>query len=241
MTMRVKTMRLGDMQNLVYLLEDIETHCMAVIDPGWDVPEILRASGSATITDILVTHWHEDHTNGIDELVISTRARVHALEAEIEYWGVTRDDLVFHTDFDRIQVGGSNILVLHTPGHSPGSACFYADEMLFTGDTLFVYGCGRCDLPGGDPMAMYKSLQRIADMFSMATVVYPGHDYADKRTTTLDDQTRYNPFLHQESSDDFIAFRAEHNYHRWPPYQPVGRGDPAWKDEEPRYSVNRNT
>lgn len=228
MPMNVRTLRLGDMQNLVYVLRDSDTRRMAVIDPAWDVPAILTAVGAGRVTDILVTHWHEDHTNGVDELQEATGARVHALACETAYWGVTLPGVIGHGDGDLIDIGRTALRVLHTPGHSPGSACLYADGCVFTGDTLFVYGCGRCDLPGGDAAALYHSLQRLLEAFPADTVVYPGHDYALKPISTLGEQRRLNPFLHRDSVDDFVTFRAEHNRHRQPPYRPVPRGEPVW-------------
>jgi glyoxylase-like metal-dependent hydrolase (beta-lactamase superfamily II) len=226
--MKVQSLQLGDMQNFVYLIEDPDTPRAAVIDPAWDVTAILDASGDSDITDVLVTHWHEDHMNGVDELVEATGARVHLLDTEAAFWNVDRQTLVRHVDGDCIQVGGLSIRILHTPGHSPGSACFQVDGALFTGDTLFVYGCGRCDLCGGDAQSMYHTLRRLVDGLPMDTVLYPGHDYADKPVSTLAEQVLLNPFLHQASCDEFVAFRNEHNNHRHPPYQPVMPGMPAW-------------
>lgn len=224
----IRSLQLGDMQNLIYLIEDLTTRSAAVIDPAWDVAAILDMAGGAIIEDILVTHWHEDHTNGIDELVSATGARVHLHASEAEYWNVNRDDLNLHNDGDAIGIGEIDLRVMHTPGHSVGSVCFYRDGALFTGDTLFVYGCGRCDLPGGDPVAMFQSLRRLQDMFPADIILYPGHDYADRQLTTLGEQIRHNPFLHQDTCAAFVAFRTEHNKHRHPPYQPVNRGEPAW-------------
>lgn len=224
----VHSLLLGDMQNLVYLIEDPQAQHMAVVDPGWDVAAICTAAGEAAITDILVTHWHDDHTNGIAELVEATAARVHILQVEAHFWGIESAPFVCHADGDRIRLGNIDIQVLHTPGHSPGSACFLADGALFSGDTLFIFGCGRCDLPGGDAQAMFHTLRRLQERLPPDTVLYPGHDYAEKQVSTLGEQTRLNPFLHQDTIEAFVAFRNEHNDHRHPPYQPVSRGAPAW-------------
>lgn len=226
--LNVRALQLGGMHNLVYVLEDSDTQRSAVIDPAWDVPAILAATGPGRITDILVTHWHEDHTNGVHELQEATGARVHALACETAYWDITLPGVVGHVDGDSIDIGRTALRMLHTPGHSPGSVCLYADGSVFTGDTLFVYGCGRCDLPGGDAAAMYHSLQRLLNALPPDTVVYPGHDYAIEPVSTLGEQHRLNPFLHPRTVDDFVAFRAEHNLHRQPPYRPVLRGEPAW-------------
>lgn len=227
MTIHVRSLQLGGMQNLVYLIEDLEAQRTAVVDPAWDAAAIRDAAGDALITDILISHWHEDHTNAVDEVVEATGARVHALGIEVDYWEV-KTPLVRHIDGDIVTLGDTEIQILHTPGHSPGSACFLTDGALFTGDTLFVYGCGRCDLPGSDAAALYRSLRMLQERVPPDTLVYPGHHYSDQKVTTLEEQMRANPFLHQDSAEAFVAFRAEHNKHRHPPYRPVPRGEPAW-------------
>lgn len=226
--MRVHTLLLGSMQNFVYLLEDPTTRRTAVIDPGWDVEAILKAAEALFITDILITHWHEDHINGVAELVEATGARLHLLEIEARFYDLNTKDLILHTDCDIIPIGKIGVRILHTPGHSPGSACYYAGNALFTGDTLFVFGCGRCDLPGGNPISMFYSLRRLQELFAPEILIYPGHHYAESRMSTLGAQILMNPFLHQASSAEFARFRAEHNKHRLPPYQPVMPGQPAW-------------
>ncbi len=115
-----------------------------------------------------------------------------------------------------------------TPGHSPGGCCYRLGNDLFTGDTLFVYGCGRCDLAGSDPGSMFRSLRKLAERIADPVIVHPGHRYAAAASTTMAEQRRGNPFLHFDDEDAFVAFRAEHNRHRLPPYGPVPRGQPAW-------------
>ncbi len=92
--------------------------------------------------------------------------------------------MVGHHGGDRVRVGDVEIELLHTPGHTPGSQCFLVDGMLVAGDTLFLEGCGRTDLPGADPAAMYDSLQRLAGLPD-DTVVYPGHRYSIASAGTL--------------------------------------------------------
>ncbi len=226
--MQVHSLLLGEMGNFIYLLEDPTSRRTAVIDPGWDVEAILQAAENLFITDILITHWHDDHIKGIAELVAATGAHVHMLEMEARYNDLNSNGLILHADCDMISIGKLAVRILHTPGHSPGSACYFADNALFTGDTLFIYGCGRCDLPGGNPISLFYSLRRLQLLFTPETLIYPGHHYAEPVVSTLGEQMLMNPFLHQTSSKEFAAFRAEHNLHRKPPYQPVMPGKPAW-------------
>jgi glyoxylase-like metal-dependent hydrolase (beta-lactamase superfamily II) len=227
-SLQVRRMLLGEMKNFVYLLKDTATCRAAVIDPAWDVSAILEQAGDVEVTDILVSHWHDDHVNGVEEMIARTGARVHLLDTEAAFWHVDLPTLVRHADGDVIELGSTPIRIVHTPGHSPGSACYAADDALFTGDTLFMYGCGRCDLEGSDIEAMYHSLQRLKNEFDPGTRIHPGHDYAEVPSSSLDEQLRRNPFLHPDTVESFVAFRTEHNNHRHPPYRPVERGAPAW-------------
>ncbi|HDO34018.1 MAG TPA: MBL fold metallo-hydrolase, partial [Chromatiales bacterium] len=183
----IHALELGPMENFVYLIRDHASGRAAVVDPAWEVPRILdlaREQG-VRITDILLTHSHHDHVNGIREVLEASDARMHLLRAEAQFWGRHMDLPTLHHGGDVIELGDTSIEILHTPGHTPGSACYRVGDRLITGDTLFVFGCGRCDLPGGDPARMFDTLRRIAEHFPRETVIHPGHNYADTPTSTL--------------------------------------------------------
>ena len=125
---------------------------------------------------------------GLAELLSHQAMPVHAHRQEAllvaEVTGLESGDVVAHDSGDRVSVGDIEVELLHTPGHTPGSQCFLVDGMLVAGDTLFLEGCGRTDLPGSDPEAMYYSLQRLASLPD-TTVVYPGHRYSVPSIGTL--------------------------------------------------------
>lgn len=221
---------LGPMQNLVYLLEDRATGQAAVVDPAWDAPLLLALAETwgLRITDVLITHAHDDHVNALDTLLARTGARTHLSRVEAAVWPGRPADALGHAHGERIVVGELEVELVLTPGHTPGSACYAVENFLLTGGTLLVYGCGRCDLPGGDAHAMHRSLMRLAARFPDDTLILPGHHYATQVFSTLGRQRWGNPFLHFDDPDAFAAFRAEHNRHRHPPYQPVPPGMPAW-------------
>lgn len=223
-------LQLGPMDNLVYLLEDRASGRAGVIDPAWDPAALLELAGQhgLVITDVLLTHSHDDHVNGVDVLLGYGRPLVHLSQAEAAFWPACPAEPVVHADGAKIRVGETELGLVLTPGHSPGSACYALDGHLFTGGTLFVYGCGRCDLPGGDAAAMHASLTRLEARFADDTLILPGHHYGDSMFSTMGEQRQGNPFLHFADAADFIAFRNEHNRHRWPPYRPVPPGAPAW-------------
>jgi glyoxylase-like metal-dependent hydrolase (beta-lactamase superfamily II) len=224
----IHALELGPMENFVYLVHDHATDRAAVVDPAWDVPAVLAlaAREGVRITDVLLTHSHHDHINGIEELLASRDAQLHLLREEARFWGRGLDLPTLHHGGDRIELGETPIHVLHTPGHTPGSACYHIGDHLITGDTLFVYGCGRCDLKGGDPEQMYVTLKDMATGLPGGTIIHPGHNYSETTTSTMEQQMEGNPFMHFDDSDRFITYRMHyHDSHRDSPYGPVCKGD----------------
>ena len=112
--------------------------------------------------------------------------------------------------------------MLLTPGHTPGSACYQLGDDLITGDTMFVFGCGRCDLSGGDPEVMYDTLQRMGRDLPGNTIILPGHNYSIIPSSSMTEQLEGNPFLHFHDKDAFVEYRMHiHDKTRDAPYQPV--------------------
>ena len=224
----IHALELGPMENFVYLIHDHATNRAAVVDPAWEVPEVLtlaRQKGMQ-ITDILLTHSHHDHINGIGEVLASHDAQLHLLKDEAKFWGQGLDLPTLHHGGDTIKLGETEIQTLHTPGHTPGSACYHIGNNLITGDTLFVFGCGRCDLRGGDPEQMYVTLKDMDERLPPGTIIHPGHNYSEVKTSTMEQQRQGNPFMHFDSSDEFIHYRMHyHDKHRDSPYGPVSKGD----------------
>ncbi|MDH5547610.1 MAG: MBL fold metallo-hydrolase [Gammaproteobacteria bacterium] len=223
---RIHTMELGPMENFVYLIEDIVTRTAAVVDPAWEVSKVNAKAKSLglKITDILLTHSHFDHINGIGDVHKEFDAQVHLLKEEAKFWGEYQDTPTTHHGGDMIQLGKTEISVLHTPGHTPGSACYRLGDDLITGDTLFVFGCGRCDLEGGDPHVMYQTLKKLGGSMPAHTCIHPGHNYSDRETSRMQDELDGNPFMHFDDEKDFVEYRmVKHDKIRNAPYLPVPR------------------
>lgn len=197
----------AQMQNFVYLIGDRAAGKCVVVDPAWDVAGIIdrAAEDGMRITGALVTHYHPDHVGGsIFGLSIEGLAKlqdtapckvhVHRLEGDgvKKVTGLSESDLVRHDGNDKVAVGDVEIELLHTPGHTPGSQCFRVGDALVSGDTLFLRGCGRVDLPGGDRAEMERTLtQRLATLPD-DLVLYPGHAYGGEHAK-LDEVRRTNP------------------------------------------------
>lgn len=224
----IHALELGPMENFVYVIHDHASGRAAVVDPAWDVPRVLElaAGQGMRITDILLTHSHHDHINGIEEVLQHHDAQLHLLKAEARFWGHHQDLPTLHHGGESIALGETQIEVLHTPGHTPGSACYRVGDDLISGDTLFVFGCGRCDLRGGDPEEMFHTLRRIREELSGKTVIRPGHNYAQQSTSTVTEQTAGNPFMLFDDVGQFVRYRMHvHDSYRDTPYNAVSRDE----------------
>jgi len=207
----IERLQLGPMANFVYLIVPPGDAPLAVVDPAWQ-PDAILARAAAVgrpISDIILTHHHPDHRNGVDALLDAGARRVHVQRAELPWlrglgWA---DHTVAHDGGDVVAVGDLAVTLLHTPGHTPGSQCLLCGDRLLTGDTLFIDGCGRCDLPGGDAVAMFDTLRGLVGRLPAATRVLPGHDYAPVAEASLGDQLRTNPYLAFSTLDGFISWR----------------------------------
>ncbi len=220
----IHTLELGPMQNLVYLIHDRATDTGAIVDPAWEVDRIcaLAESQDVRITDVLLTHSHHDHVNGVEAILERYDARPHLLKTEAQFWNHALTRPLLHAGGDRLHLGETEIEILHTPGHTPGSACYRVANDLITGDTLFVFGCGRCDLHGGDPEQMFASLKQLKDELPRHTVILPGHNYGAQVTSTLQEQAEGNPFMHYDEVAAFVRYRMhDHDRTRKQPYRPV--------------------
>ena len=220
----IDAMELGPMENFVYLISDVKSKRAAVVDPAWDIPTVLaraKARG-VTITDILLTHSHHDHINGIEQVLAQYDAQLHLSRAEAEFWGQHLDLPTLHHGGDIITLGDTDIRLLHTPGHTPGSACYQLGNDVITGDTMFVFGCGRCDLRGGDPEVMFETLARMGRDLPATARILPGHNYSVTPTSTMAEQIEGNPFMHFDQKADFVEYRMHiHDKVRESPYHPV--------------------
>lgn len=215
----VRQVMAGPMQNCLYIVADTESKQALLVDPAFEPVELLGIAEAEgfEVVGVIATHCHPDHVGGslmgfkIPGLAELREARelpiwIHETEAQrvMEQTGTPESQIRRHQEGSTIELGGLGIEVLHTPGHSPGSCCFRAGEHLITADTLFVQGCGRTDLPGSDPEAMFHSLQRLAGLDPGLTI-YPGHNYGPSPTSTIGDEVASNPYLRPNSLEQWRA------------------------------------
>ena len=216
----------GEMANFAYLLGSRESRECLVVDPAWQVDALLdRAQADdMRVTGALVTHYHQDHVGGsifgmeiegLPRLLERCPVPIHVNAQEADglrkVTGASESDLARHGSGDVLELGRIRVRLLHTPGHTPGSQCFLVEESgapghLVSGDTLFLGSCGRVDLPGGDPEALYRSLNEILARLPDETLLFPGHLYATEPSSSLGEQKRTNPYLRVTSLQDFLGF-----------------------------------
>lgn len=209
------------MENYVYLIGDRDAGEAIVIDAAYAPDEIARIceADGMRLTGAIVTHYHADHAggmlggkakvSGITDLLQHHDVPVHVQGDEFswlsERTGIDSSSVVIHSTGDTITVGALELMLIHTPGHTEGSQCILFEGNLITGDTLFLDGCGRTDLPGGDAGELFESLTvRLADIADTVPV-YPGHAYSPLPKESMGDIRRHNPVLAPLDREHWLA------------------------------------
>lgn len=213
-----------DHDNFIHIIADhVHKEAMAV-DPAWDaegIKEVLAEEG-LQLVGILLTHSHHDHVNAVMDLY-DEAVSLFINAKEYPLWKDCPEDAILLSEGDEIQFADSTISVIDTPGHTAGGTCYRIGDDLITGDTLFVYGCGRADLTGGDAAALFHSLQKLKQL-PAHTRIWVGHDYGIAQESTLGEQFAGNPFLMIDDEADFIRYRNQLAAKtRSMPYGPISR------------------
>ncbi|MDG6985865.1 MAG: MBL fold metallo-hydrolase [Nitrososphaerota archaeon] len=196
--MLVRQMKVGPMENFVYIVKDEASHDALIVDSGWETGPILRAMEEAKARPkyVVATHEHFDHVSTIDELADKVGADV------VAYKGSPVRCDIEAADMYELKLGGSAAKVIHTPGHTYDSLCLYDGRNVFTGDTLFVGTIGKFER--SNAAEIYQSLRSIMGLPG-DTVMYPGHDYGDVPSRTLAEERRSNPYLGFSDLDSFLS------------------------------------
>lgn len=206
------------MVNFAYAIGDRTTGECLLVDPAYAVADLLDtvAADGMRVTGVLATHYHPDHVGGsmmgytiegVAALLERIDCPIHVQRDEVPWvqrtTGVGDDHLAVHDPGDIVQAGSIDVTLIHTPGHTPGSQCFHVGGRLVSGDTLFLDGCGRTDLPGSNAEDMYDSLQKLAAM-PTGTIVYPGHRYSQPSSATLESIRESNYVFRPKSAEQWL-------------------------------------
>ena len=208
------------MANFLYLIGDRETGECVVVDPAWDIDGILKVveEDGMKLTGALVTHYHPDHVGGeifgieitglvelMEKNPVPVYVNKHEAEGLKQVTGISMSDMKQVDEEDKLKVGSVEISFLHTPGHTPGSQCFRVADSLVAGDTLFLQGCGRVDLPGGNSEELFHTLTRRLSKIEDHITLYPGHNYGGKSFGEMGDVRQSNSYLQIQRLEDWLA------------------------------------
>jgi glyoxylase-like metal-dependent hydrolase (beta-lactamase superfamily II) len=211
----IEQIEIGPMQNFTYLVGSRSTREVVIVDPAWDIDGLVKhiSERDYILKGALVTHYHPDHcggsfgghtVDGIAELLETQPLKIYVHKEEADglkkVTGVADTDMVKVDSGDTLSIGDVDVEFLHTPGHTPGSQCFRIKRTLVSGDTLFIQGCGRVDLPGSDSEDMFRSLRKLAELPD-DTLLLPGHNYGHVPNATMGETKAQNTYLHVKDLD----------------------------------------
>jgi hydroxyacylglutathione hydrolase len=191
--------------NFSYIIACDASKEAAVVDPSFNADALvpILKEQCLKVKYIINTHSHGDHVAGNEAIKSAFGAKVVAHRSA----RLSKD--VGVADGDVLRLGSLTIRVIHTPGHSPDSICLLVDNILLTGDTLFVGECGRTDLLSGSSRDLYHSLFDKLMKLDDNVKVYPGHDYGVKPYSTIGEERRTNYTLTKRTLEEFIEFMKE--------------------------------
>lgn len=201
----IRCIRVGMLQTNCYVIYDKEIRQAVIVDPGDNadfIEECISKMEGVTVAAVLLTHCHSDHFKGLTDIKNKYKVPVYVHEADahrLKYQGgfleasyeLQPDDVMLH-DGDHLSIGGMEIDVLHTPGHTEGGVCYYFKDngILVSGDTLFYHSWGRTDFEGGDEAALFRAIREKLLPLPSETIVLPGHN----DTTTIKEERMVHRF-----------------------------------------------
>lgn len=199
--------------NYAYLGIDKTTRKAFVVDPSWDVSQMIQIleGHGASLAAVLLTHSHFDHTNMVSKLEMLYHPAVYISRTEADYYKYRCSRLRTVEDMDRICIGNTEISCLVTPGHTRGSVCYWSGNNLFSGDTVFIEGCGLCESDGGSAEDMYYSIHRLMRLIPAHVKVFPGHSFGDPPGKEMSYLYKSNLYFQIDDINHFVKYRNRKN------------------------------
>jgi len=206
MAVKIIQFPVGPLEMNATLVMDIESKETIFFDPGDEIENILNVAKKEgmKITRLIATHCHIDHIAGSNEAMDKLELKLEISPLGVPLLGNVGPiaasfgyniSKIEHGDFlnenDKVTIGKTTFDILHCPGHSPDSLCFYTEGILIGGDVIFKGSVGRTDLPGGNPRQLMDSIKDKILHLPDNTIIYPGHG----PETILEEEKRNNPFI----------------------------------------------
>ena len=206
------------MANFLYLIGNKQTKECVVVDPAWDIPGIIKVveEDGMKLTGALVTHYHPDHVGGeifgieitglaelMEKYPVPVYVNKHEADGLRQITGLSKSDMKQVEGEDKLKLGSVEITFLHTPGHTPGSQCFRVEDSLIAGDTLFLQGCGRVDLPGGNSEELYNTITRRLSKIEDNITLFPGHNYGGTPSEKMGEVRKSNSCFQVRGIEDW--------------------------------------
>ena len=207
MTIKIFHVSNDRFENQCYLIYHNNTGIL--IDPAWNYTLIdnFLKDQQIILKDILLTHSHKDHTNLAKEFAEKYHVSVFMSSVEIDDYGFDCVNLKRANHLEEIVFENFKIVPIHTPGHTSGSMCYLTEENLFSGDTVFIEGVGKCDTKGSDVNQMYDSIQFLKQYLPQNTLFWPGHSYGELPGQSLEFLLTNNIYFQLNERKHFVAFR----------------------------------
>lgn len=203
----------SETKNNVYVIVDQMTRKAAVVDPACSLQEIneMIKNLNLALDAILVTHIHPDHIGSVDDLIKQHQCKVYVSKKEAHYYAYHCKNIQLFEDQEMIDLGHTLVKCILTPGHTAGSTCFLLENSLFSGDTIFMEGCGICTEPGGSALDMFSSILKIKQQVAESVLVYPGHTYGIQPGQSIVYLKAHNIYFVIENQQTFVEFRMRKN------------------------------
>lgn len=198
----IRSFKGGYDDNFQYILTCMQSRAQISVDAALPLATVRPFINGAFVA-MLITHTHGDHTAYIDEY-LSEYPELLIIIHEGSAGKISAINVHPTQDGEQIQIGQLNIDVIHTPGHYPDSSCYKFENIIFTGDTLFVGRTGRTISNGSNTGELYRSVYNKLLTLPQDTIVYPGHDYGKTPTITIEKNIEISPLLQAANEKDFI-------------------------------------
>ena len=200
--MKIWTFKGGYDNNLTYLFSDGNSNEAGIIDAAVPLnsiqPTIIKENLSPQ--KLLITHLHSDHITYLSEYTKSF-PNMEVCVSKVSRESIEKRVL---SDEEKLKIGSLSFTTLHTPGHTPDSCCFYSEDVLFSGDTVFVGRTGRTISAMSNTRQLFQSITKKILSLPSDTRIYPGHDYGQVQNITLEENIEISPLLRAKDEQDFV-------------------------------------